>query len=66
MTFDWIALIRDFLVIAYMVILRIGVPLVVTLLGGAWLRKVLEPKPDAAHVATPRQASQSATETPRL
>ncbi len=38
-------LIRDILVIGYMFVLRIGVPLIITLMVGAWLRKMLEEKP---------------------
>lgn len=44
MTFDLISILRDVLVLGYLVILRIGVPILITMMGGAWLRKVLEPK----------------------
>ncbi len=44
MTFDLIGILRDVLVLGYLVILRIGVPILITMMGGAWLRKVLEPK----------------------
>ncbi len=33
---------RDVLVVAYMLILRVGVPILITLMIGAWLRKLLE------------------------
>ncbi len=36
--------IRDVLVVGYLFVLRIGVPLLITLMVGAWLRKVLEEK----------------------
>ncbi len=46
MTLDSIiSFIRDVLVIGYMFVLRIGVPLLITLMIGAWLRKMLEEKP---------------------
>ncbi|MBI5876083.1 MAG: hypothetical protein HZB53_00410 [Chloroflexi bacterium] len=58
MTFDLIAILRDLLVLAYLVILRIGVPLLITTLGGAWLRKVLEPKPATEPRTVPPVAHQ--------
>ncbi|MGB8648365.1 MAG: hypothetical protein WCF84_24225 [Anaerolineae bacterium] len=39
-----INLIRDVLVIGYLFILRIGVPILITLMVGTWLRKLLEEK----------------------
>ncbi len=44
MSVDLIGVVRDVLVIAYMFVLRIGVPLLITLMIGAWLRKLLEEK----------------------
>ncbi len=41
-----IAIVRDILVIAYLFVLRIGVPLLITLMVGAWLRRLLEEKPE--------------------
>ncbi len=38
------AFVRDVLVIGYMFVLRIGVPLLITLMLGTWLRKLLEEK----------------------
>jgi hypothetical protein len=38
-------ILRDVLVIGYLFVLRIGVPLLIMLMVGMWLRKVLEPKP---------------------
>ncbi len=45
---DIFAIVRDVLVIAYMFVLRIGVPLLITIMIGAWLRKLLEEKEPAA------------------
>ncbi len=43
MTLDSIlAFVRDVAVIGYMFVLRIGVPLLITLMIGAWLRRLLE------------------------
>lgn len=54
MTFDLLGILRDVLVLGYLVILRIGVPVLITMMGGAWLRKVLEPKEARApKVVTP-------------
>lgn len=54
MTFDLLGILRDVLVLGYLVILRIGVPILITMMGGAWLRKVLEPKEAREHkVVTP-------------
>ncbi len=39
-----ISIVRDILVIGYMFVLRIGVPLLITLMVGAWLKKLLEEK----------------------
>ncbi len=44
MSIDLFAIVRDVLVIAYMFVLRIGVPLLITLMIGAWLRRLLEEK----------------------
>ncbi len=44
MTVDIGAILRDVLVLGYMFILRIGVPLLITIMLGAWLRKLLEEK----------------------
>ncbi len=44
MSIDLFAIVRDVLVIAYMFVLRIGVPLLITLMIGAWLRRMLEEK----------------------
>lgn len=35
-------LVRDIMVIGYLFILRIGVPILITLMLGAWVRKLLE------------------------
>ncbi len=40
-----LSLVRDILVVGYMFVLRIGVPLILTLMIGAWLRRLLEEKP---------------------
>lgn len=44
MSVDILAVIRDILVVAYMFVLRIGVPLIITLLIGSWLRRLTEEK----------------------
>ncbi len=44
MSIDILAILRDALVLGYMFVLRIGVPLLITLMIGAWLRKLLEEK----------------------
>ncbi len=44
MSIDLVAIVRDVLVLAYIFVLRIGVPLLVTLMIGAWLRRLLEEK----------------------
>lgn len=41
-------IVRDVLVIAYMFVLRIGVPLMITLMIGWWLQRLLEEKEPAA------------------
>ncbi len=46
MDIDIFGIVRDVLVIAYMFVLRIGVPLIITLMLGAWLKRLLE-KEDA-------------------
>ena len=48
MTFDWLGLIRDLFVLAYLVVLRIGVPILLTYLLGVWLQKVLRESDAAA------------------
>ena len=53
MSFDFLGTLRDVLVIGYLFVLRIGVPLLVTLLLGSWLQKILQepgstPRPDTA------------------
>lgn len=42
MSIDLFGIVRDVLVIAYMFVLRIGVPIIVTLMIGAWLKRLLE------------------------
>ncbi len=42
MEIDIIATVRDILVIGYMLIVRIGVPILITLMIGAWLKRILE------------------------
>ncbi len=44
MSIDILAILRDVMVLGYMFILRIGVPILITLMIGAWLRKLLEEK----------------------
>ena len=39
-------ILRDALVIGYMFVLRIGVPILITLMIGAWLRRLLEEHED--------------------
>lgn len=53
MSFDILGFIRDALVIVYMFVLRIGVPVLITLMIGAWLKRLLEEhdeKPEAVPV----------------
>ena len=45
-------LLHDALVIGYLFVLRIGVPLLITLLIGQWLHKLLEPKPPVKQPVT--------------
>lgn len=66
MTFDWIAVLRDVLIIGYLFVLRIGVPLVIVMLGGMWLRKVLEPKAGTERAEAPRPVAPPSAEAPRL
>ena len=47
MTIDALGILRDVLVIAYLFILRIGVPILITFMLGAWLQKVLR-EPESA------------------
>lgn len=42
MSVDFLGIVRDALVIAYMFVLRIGVPILITLMIGAWLKRLLE------------------------
>jgi hypothetical protein len=42
MSVDIFGIVRDALVISYMFVLRIGVPILITLMLGAWLRRLLE------------------------
>lgn len=42
MSIDLFAIVRDVLVIAYLFVLRIGVPILITLMIGAWLKRALE------------------------
>jgi hypothetical protein len=42
MSIDFFGFVRDALVILYMFVLRIGVPILITLMIGAWLRRYLE------------------------
>ncbi len=51
-----ISLVRDILVIGYMFVLRIGVPLLLTLMIGAWLRKMLEDKTEETETETKTEA----------
>jgi len=54
MSIDIFGILRDVFVIGYMFVLRIGVPILITLMIGAWLRRLLEEhetKPAAAPVA---------------
>ncbi len=46
-----LAVVRDILVIAYMFVLRIGVPLLLTLMIGAWLRRLVEDKEEKVEKA---------------
>ncbi len=43
---DILATVRDILVVGYMLIVRIGVPILITLMIGAWLRRLIEDKED--------------------
>ncbi len=50
MSVDIFGIVRDALVIAYLFVLRIGVPVLITLMIGAWLKRLLEEheeKPEA-------------------
>ena len=42
MSADIFGIIRDVLVVAYMFVLRIGVPILITLMIGTWLKRLLE------------------------
>ena len=61
MSIDIVAIVRDALVIAYLFVLRIGVPILITLMIGAWLRRLLEER-DASEL--PRATAPART-TPR-
>ncbi len=52
-----LAFIRDFVVIGYMFVLRIGVPIIVTLFMGWWLERKLA-EWDAKDIAALEQAKQ--------
>jgi hypothetical protein len=60
MAIDFFGFLRDALVIAYMFVLRIGVPILITLMIGAWLRRYLEER-DAKEAPHPT-GSESGTE----
>ncbi len=59
MSIDLLAILRDVMVLGYMFILRIGVPILITLMIGAWLRKLLEEKEPVSE-EKPVEASQTA------
>ena len=53
--FDWLGLARDVLVIAYMLFVRIAVPIWLTWMLGKWLQKLLrEPETKPAELDTVR------------
>jgi hypothetical protein len=52
MSIDFLGIVRDALVIAYMFVLRIGVPILITLMIGAWLKRFLEER-DAKEAPQP-------------
>lgn len=52
MSFDIFGFVRDALVIAYMFVLRVGVPILITLMIGAWLKRLLEER-DAKELPQP-------------
>lgn len=52
MSIDIFGIVRDLFVIAYMFVLRIGVPIIVTLMVGAWLKRLLEEHEDKPEVTT--------------
>ncbi len=58
MSIDLLAILRDVMVLGYMFILRIGVPILITLMIGAWLRKLLEEKEPVSE-EKPVEASQT-------
>ncbi len=66
MSVDILAILRDGLVLGYIFVLRIAVPLLITLMIGAWLRKVLEEKEPASEAkpVQPPQAKQAPTGGP--
>ncbi len=50
---DFLAVVRDVLVVAYMFVLRIGVPILITLMIGAWLKRLVEEKDKPEQVTAP-------------
>jgi hypothetical protein len=52
-----LAFVRDLFVLAYMFVLRIGVPIIITLMIGAWLRHLLEEKEHKPVAVTPPPGS---------
>ena len=42
MSGDLVSVIRDVLVLAYLLTLRVGVPILITLMLGAWMQRILE------------------------
>ena len=64
MTLDnLISFARDVLVLGYMFVLRIGVPLLLTLMIGAWLRRMLEDKTEETETTTEAQAAPAPVHT---
>ncbi len=58
MEIDIFGIVRDVFVIGYMFVLRIGVPILITLMIGAWLKRLLEEheeQPEAPLVLKPGQ-----------
>lgn len=52
MSIDIFGIVRDLFVIAYMFVLRIGVPIIITLMVGAWLKRLLEEHDEKPEVKT--------------
>ncbi len=64
MTLDTlISFVRDVLVIGYMFVLRIGVPLLLTLMIGAWLRRMLEEKHEEPETKTEAEPAPTPVKT---